>query len=83
MVIAGATTGPKAELDLRRVFWNQLSIVGSTMGSDSDMAEMLRMVAGAKLDPMVDTSFPLDRGVEALTRLSDEERFGKIVLDID
>ena len=80
MVIAGATAGPKGELDLRRVFWNQLRIIGSTMGSDSDMSEMLRTVAGSELRPIIDKTFKLDEGRDALAYLDGAERFGKVVL---
>ncbi len=82
LVVAGATAGPKAEIDMRRVFWNQLQVTGSTMGSHADVADMLRMVAGTRLRPHVDRTFPLTDGVEALRRLEDGRHFGKIVLEI-
>jgi NADPH:quinone reductase-like Zn-dependent oxidoreductase len=82
IVIAGATAGPKADIDLRRLFWNQLRIIGSTMGSDSDVSDMLRMVAGIELTPLIDRSFKLDEGAEALAYLDSEARFGKVVLEI-
>jgi NADPH:quinone reductase-like Zn-dependent oxidoreductase len=82
IVIAGSTTGPKAELDMRRVFWNQLSVIGSTMGSDVDVADMLRFIGGAKIKPEIDRTYGLEEGAEALTRLGDGERFGKVVLQI-
>ena len=82
VVVAGATAGAKAEIDLRRVFWNQLSIVGSTMGSHSEVADMLRAVAGMKLEPIIDRSFSFEDGVEALTYLESQDQFGKVVLDL-
>ncbi len=82
LVNAGATAGATTDLDVRRVFWNQLSIIGSTMGSATDVADMLRAVGGSKLRPLVDSTFPLDRGLDALDRLDDADRFGKVVLDI-
>jgi NADPH:quinone reductase-like Zn-dependent oxidoreductase len=82
LVIAGATAGATAELDVRRVFWNQLSIVGSTMGSVSDVSDMLRMVAGMKLKPIIDRTFPLEEGTKALTYLSEQDQFGKVVVEI-
>jgi NADPH:quinone reductase-like Zn-dependent oxidoreductase len=82
IVNAGATAGPKAEIDVRRVFWNQLTIVGSTMGSDSDVSDMLRMVGGMKLRPLVDRTYPLDDAVEALRYLESGEQFGKVVIEI-
>ncbi len=82
IVNAGATAGPKPEIDLRRVFWNQLSIIGSTMGSDSDVSDMLRLVAGSKIRPVIDRSFTLDEGAKALEYLDAGERFGKVVVEI-
>ncbi|MGH2734398.1 MAG: alcohol dehydrogenase catalytic domain-containing protein [Actinomycetota bacterium] len=82
VVNAGATAGPRTEIDVRRVFWNQLSIVGSTMGSDADVSDMLRMVAGMQLRPLIDRTFTLDEGIEALRYLESGEQFGKIVLEI-
>ena len=82
LVNAGATAGRSIEVDIRRIFWNQLTVLGSTMGSDEDMADMLRAVGGTKLRPIIDRSFALDQGVEALRFLETEERFGKVILEI-
>jgi NADPH:quinone reductase-like Zn-dependent oxidoreductase len=82
LVIAGGTAGRKADLDVARVFWNQLEVIGSTMGSDADISDMLRMVAGNELRPVIDRSFPIEEGVEALRYLETQEQFGKVVLDI-
>jgi NADPH:quinone reductase-like Zn-dependent oxidoreductase len=82
IVVAGATTGGTAEIDVRRLFWNQLQVIGSTMGSDRDFADMLRMVAGIKLKPMIDRIFPFDDGVGALRHLESGEQFGKVVIEI-
>jgi D-arabinose 1-dehydrogenase-like Zn-dependent alcohol dehydrogenase len=67
---------------MRRVFWNQLEIIGSTMGSDADVSDMLRMVAGSGIEPVIDRSYPLDEGVAALKRLDEPDHFGKVVLDV-
>jgi NADPH:quinone reductase-like Zn-dependent oxidoreductase len=83
LVIAGATAGGRAEIDVRRVFWNQLEIVGSTMGSDGDVANMLRYVAGTGLRPAVDKTFALPDGRKALEYLDSGEQFGKVVLTVD
>ncbi len=82
VVIAGATAGPQATVDVRRLFWNQLEVIGSTMGSDRDVADMLRMVGGLGLRPLIDRTFKLDEGPEALAYLDAAERFGKVVLQI-
>ena len=82
LVIAGATSGPKGEVDLRRVFWNQLEIVGSTMGSDRDVSDVLRYVAGAGLRPVVDRTFALADARDALAYLDSGDAFGKVVLEV-
>lgn len=83
LVNAGATAGATAEIDVRRIFWNQLSILGSTMGSVADVSNMLRLVAGSKLRPIVDRVVPLAEAPEALRLLESGGQFGKIVLAVD
>lgn len=80
LVTAGATAGAESKVNLRRVFWNQLSIVGSTMGSDADVSDMLRAVAGMRVEPVIDSTYPLAEARAALERLAAGEHFGKIVL---
>lgn len=82
VVIAGATAGATAEIDVRRLFWNQLSIVGSTMGSVGNVSDMLRLVAGSKLRPIVDRIVPLEDAAEALRLLDAGGQFGKIVVEV-
>jgi len=82
IVICGVTTGAEAATPLNLLYWNQISVFGSTMGSDEDLRRMLRAVETARLAPVVDTTFPLGRTDEALTRMEDAEQFGKIVLTI-
>jgi NADPH:quinone reductase-like Zn-dependent oxidoreductase len=82
IVVAGATAGAKAEIDVRRLFWNQLEIIGSTMGSDRDVADMLRLVAGTRLHPLIERSYPLEKGAEALRALEAGDHFGKLVVEI-
>lgn len=82
VVVSGATAGAEAEIDVRRVFWNQLSIIGSTMGSVSDVSDMLRMVAGTNLEPVIDRTFPLEEARAALEHLKGGDHFGKVVLSV-
>ena len=82
IVTCGATTGPRIPVDVRRVFWRQLSILGSTMGDADEFAAMLALVAAGRIRPLVDAVFPLDEASAALERLQNAEQFGKIVLDI-
>ena len=80
MVVYGATTGPKAELDLRRFFWKQLELLGTTMGSRAEFREVMGLVFGGRLHPLVDVAWPLDRAREAHQRLEQGQAFGNIVL---
>jgi len=81
-VICGITTGASAQTDLRALYWNQISVLGSTMGSHEDFRQMLRAVANARLRPVVDFVLPLDRGADAMARMDAGDQFGKIVLRI-
>lgn len=81
LVSYGATAGV-ASLDLRRLFWKQLTLVGSTMGSPRDFAELLAICAAGKLRPLVDQVLPLAAADEALARMERGEHMGKIVLDM-
>lgn len=80
LVTYGATTGARGELDIRRVFWKQLRVIGSTMASRSEFEEAMRSVFAGRLQPVVDEVLPLDRIREAHERLERGEVFGKLVL---
>lgn len=82
LVTCGATTGPKPTIDLRRVFWKQISILGSTMGTHAEFAALLRAVDAGRLRPVVDSVHPLDRIRDAYARLESGAAFGKIVVSI-
>ena len=82
LVVAGATAGTHSEVGWQRVFWNQLEIIGSTMGSVTDVSDMLRMVAGARIRPIIDRTFSLADGADALRYVDSGERFGKVVVEI-
>jgi NADPH:quinone reductase-like Zn-dependent oxidoreductase len=82
LVTCGATTGALPETDVRRIFWNQLSILGSTMGSRTDFRNMLRFVRNRRIRPVVDSAFPLEEARRAVARMEKGEQFGKIVLRI-
>ena len=82
IVTCGATSGPKLPIDARRLFWRQLSIMGSTMGDTAEFNAMLEVVSSGAIAPVVDRVFPLAEGRAALERLQDAKQFGKIVLSI-
>jgi NADPH:quinone reductase-like Zn-dependent oxidoreductase len=80
LVTYGATTGPEVSIDLRRVFWKQLSIVGSTMGSPSEFRAALELVFERAVRPVVQAEFSLDEIARAHELLEAGEVFGKLVV---
>ncbi len=82
IVLCGATTGHKVSLDLRRLFYKSQSVLGSTMGSMGDFAEVVDLVAAGLLEPVVDSVFPLEKMAEAQAHLEAREAFGKVVIEV-
>jgi NADPH:quinone reductase-like Zn-dependent oxidoreductase len=82
IVTCGATSGPNPAEEIRLIFWNQLSIIGSTMGSREDWRRIVEAVRSMELRPVVDSVVPLEDGRSAYERLERAEQFGKIVLRI-
>ena len=80
LVTCGATTGYDAKIDLRFLFSRQLSILGSYMGTKSEFATVLKLVARGKLKPVLDRTFPLAECRLAHEYLAAGEQFGKVVL---
>ena len=80
IVTCGATTGPSPAEEVRLVFWNQLSILGSTMGSRADWQAMLEAVSAWQLRPVIDSVLPLEQGPAGYARLAAGGQFGKLVL---
>ncbi|MFL5330413.1 MAG: zinc-binding dehydrogenase [Gemmataceae bacterium] len=78
----GATTGPTPNFEIRRVFWKQISILGTTMGRPEEFAALLDLYTTSGLRPVVDQIFPLAQASEAHRRMETASQFGKIVLDI-
>ena len=82
IVVCGATTGPNPPAALHRVWWKQLSILGSTMGTPEDFKGAYDLIAAGKARPVVDKVFPLADARAAHERLEAAEQLGKIVLSI-
>jgi len=82
IVVCGATSGPNPPAALHRVWWKQLSILGSTMGSPDDFQGAYDLIAAGKARPVVDRVFPLADARLAHERLEAGEQLGKIVLSI-
>ena len=80
IVFYGATLGNMPQLPAAKVFWNQLSILGSSMGSEQDFDDMLALVNERQLVPVVDNVFPLAEGEAALRYLEASRQLGKVVL---
>lgn len=79
----GATTGPPEKLDMFKLFWKQLKLIGSTMGSPADFADMLQFTQQHGIEPIVDEVFPLKEGNQAIKRMKTSPQFGKYVLEIE
>ena len=82
LVTCGATTGPKVVSDIRRVFWNHYTIMGSTMGNAAEYAEIVRVLGTGELRPVVDRVYPLHDVRSAYERLERAEQLGKVVVQI-
>jgi zinc-binding alcohol dehydrogenase/oxidoreductase len=82
IVTYGATTGPVPQLEVRRIFWKQLSFLGTTMGTPAEFAAMLELFGKGTMRPMVDAMFPLADAGSAQRRMDEAAQFGKIVLRI-
>ncbi len=82
LVVCGATTGPAVSVDLRRLFWHQWSILGSTMGNRREFAEIVRLAREDRLWPVVDSVVPLAEGAAAYERMQRGEQTGKLVIEV-
>jgi NADPH:quinone reductase-like Zn-dependent oxidoreductase len=82
LVSYGATLGAAPQVEVRRIFWKQLSVLGSTMGTRDDFAAMIACCVSRALTPIVDVVLPLSNAAEAHQRMETGAQFGKIVLDV-
>ncbi len=78
----GGTLGKVNGLSMQPVFWKQISILGSTMGSPAEFRAMLAFVAKHEITPVVDSVFPLSEGAKAFEKMESGGQFGKIVVRI-
>ncbi|NUP70363.1 MAG: zinc-binding dehydrogenase [Gemmatimonadaceae bacterium] len=83
LVTCGGTSGPMVTTDVRRLFWNQWGILGSTMGNDAEFAAVVGHLNAGRLRPPIDQVYRLSEGRLAFERLATAGQFGKIVLRID
>jgi len=82
LVTCGATASGTAVLDLRRVFFLSLTVLGSTMGSRHELLEVLRMVESGAFRPLIHAVLPLNEAAQAHRILEDRRVIGKVVLDL-
>ncbi len=80
ILTCGATTGPSPPTDLRHVFFRQLQIIGSTMGSPKDFRDVMQQVFRGRLKPIIDRVLPLNEARRAHELIESRRVFGKIVL---
>lgn len=80
--IYGGTTGMIGQLNPAEIFWKQLAIHGSTMGTNQDFAEMVAFVRDKKVKPIVDSVFKLEQTEEAMRYMEAGKQFGKIVVSV-
>ncbi len=82
LVTCGGTSGPMVVTDVRKLFWYQWTILGSTMGNDSEYRAVTRLAQAGRLWPEVDAVFPLARAAEAFRRLAAGAQLGKVVIEV-
>jgi zinc-binding alcohol dehydrogenase/oxidoreductase len=82
VAVCGATSGPNPPAALHRIWWKQLTIVGSTMGTKEDFEAVYELVASGRVKPLVDKVFPLAEAAAAHERMEAGEHLGKIILSI-
>jgi NADPH:quinone reductase-like Zn-dependent oxidoreductase len=82
LVTCGGTTGPMVQTDIRKLFWHGWSILGSTMGSHAEFAQITALFGRGELRPVVDSVVPLAQAREAFARMERGGQFGKLVLAI-
>jgi len=83
LVTCGATAGANPPTDIRRIFWNNLKIFGSTLGDRAEFREVLNFMEASRTKPVVDQVFPLRDAAAAHKRLEEGKQFGKILLRMD
>jgi NADPH:quinone reductase-like Zn-dependent oxidoreductase len=81
IVISGATSGPNPPADLNRLFFLQLEVVGSTMGTKAELADLLAFLRTSGVRPVIDRTLPLERAADGLAAMASGELVGKIVLE--
>lgn len=82
LVTCGGTSGPLVETDVRRMFWNQLTLMGSTMGNDAELDAVVSALRAGTLRVPVDSVFEMRDARQAFERLASGRQFGKVVVRV-
>jgi NADPH:quinone reductase-like Zn-dependent oxidoreductase len=82
VVVCGAVSGSVVETDLKRIYLNHLSVIGSTMGSPAEFERVLDLLASGAIRPIIDRIYPLEQAAEAQRRLENREQIGKVLLRV-
>jgi NADPH:quinone reductase-like Zn-dependent oxidoreductase len=80
LVVSGATSGHLPKLDLRRLFYHQIEVLGTSMGNQDELAALLRFCVDTGLRPIIDRVYPFDQVRDAFAHLLDGDVFGKVVI---
>lgn len=80
IVVSGSTSGPNPGADLQRLFFLQMRVIGSTMGTREELADLLAFVANAGIAPEIGLELPMERAEEGFRAMLDGDTAGKIVL---
>lgn len=82
MVVIGGTTGMRPTEEIGLIFWKQIDILGSTMSSQHEFRDVMKLIFRGELKPIIDSVFPIEQAQLAHARLEKGEQFGKIVMTI-
>ncbi len=82
IVMYGGTLGSIPKLSPQRIFWKQLSILGSTMGNDQEFVDMVQFIDEHKIKPAVDRVYSLEEAPKAMEQMKNSTQFGKLVVKI-
>ena len=79
LVVSGSTSGPNPPADLQRVFFLQLNVIGSTMGTRDELQQLARLCETSGIRPQIDRVLPLGEARDGFAAMADGDVFGKIV----
>lgn len=80
VVVSGATSGPNPPADLNRIYFRSLSVIGTTMGTVGELGELVALISGTGVRPLVDSVRPMTAAAAAMAQLASGQVWGKLVL---